>query len=94
MVVFVSNIKRLRLVKEHGRDDVLNGIVVKHNPVVVEFGDAGRYETDDKSEIEWLRNHLANSHNPKHTSVKFWELDFKEGDYKPRAEKVAAKAST
>ena len=94
MAVFVTNIKRLRLVKEHGRDDVLNGIVVRHNPETIEFGDAGKYETEDKSEIAWLRNHAGNSHNPKHEYTEFWELNFKEEDYKPKAEKVTAKAKT
>ena len=94
MAVFVTNLKRLRLVMEHERDDILNGIVVRHTGRVIEFGDEGRYETDDKSEIKELREHHANSHNPKRTSSKFWEIDFKEENYEPKLLKEMAQVKS
>ena len=94
MAVFVTNLKRLRLVMEHERDDILNGIVVRHESRVIEFGDEGKYPTDDKSEIKELREHHANSHNLKRTSSKFWELNFNEADYEPKPIKEMAKVQS
>jgi len=92
MAVFVTNLKRLRLIVQNERDDILNGIIVRKESKVIEFGDDCRFETDDKSEIDFLRKHHANAHNPKRTSTKFWELEFNKEDYEPK-QKVSAKAS-
>lgn len=94
MAVFVTNLKRLRLVMEHERDDILNGIVVRHASRVIEFGNEGKYTTDDKSEIKELREHRANSHNSKKTSSMFWELNFKEEDYNTKPIKEMAKVQS
>jgi len=94
MAVFVTNIKRLRLVRKPTSDHIIDGKLMVTQGITLEFGNEGRYETDDKSEIKWLREHEANGNNPKHTNILFFELDFKEEDYLPVAPKVKEAAKS
>jgi hypothetical protein len=94
MAVFVTNIKRLRLVYKPTSDHIIDGRLMVKQGKTLEFGNEGRYEADDKSEIKWLREHESNGNNPKHTNVLFFELDFKEEDYLPAASKVKGAAKS
>lgn len=74
MATFVTNIKKLRLVSKPTTQHIIDGTVMLEQGKTIEFGDEGRYETEDKSELEFLRNHDGNGNNPNHVMIEFWEL--------------------
>jgi hypothetical protein len=56
MAKFITRLKNYRLVIEPAAREVVNGRPVIHYGKSIRFED-GYYETKDKSEIEFLKNH-------------------------------------